>query len=44
VACIGPTTADAAHDLGVRVDIVAEEHTIEGLVDTLVKWRTQGRL
>jgi uroporphyrinogen III methyltransferase/synthase len=44
VACIGPTTADAAHDLGVRVDIVAEEPTIEGLVDTLVKWRTQGRL
>lgn len=44
VACIGPTTADAAHDLGVRVDIVAEEHTIEGLVDALVKWRTQGRL
>jgi uroporphyrinogen III methyltransferase/synthase len=44
VACIGPTTADAAHDLGVRVDIVAEEPTIEGLVDTLVKWRTQGRM
>jgi uroporphyrinogen III methyltransferase/synthase len=44
VACIGPTTAEAAHNLGVRVDIVAEEHTIEGLVDTLVKWRTQGRL
>jgi uroporphyrinogen III methyltransferase/synthase len=44
VACIGPTTADTAHDLGVRVDIVAEEPTIEGLVDTLVKWRTQGRM
>jgi uroporphyrinogen III methyltransferase/synthase len=44
VACIGPSTADAAHDLGVRVDIVAEEPTIEGLVDTLVKWRTQGRM
>jgi uroporphyrinogen III methyltransferase/synthase len=42
VACIGPTTAAAAHDLGVRVDIVAEEPTIEGLVDMLVKWRTQG--
>ena len=32
VACIGPTTADAARALGFRVDVVAEPHTIEGLV------------
>jgi uroporphyrinogen III methyltransferase/synthase len=32
VACIGPTTADAARDLGFRVDVVADPHTIEGLV------------
>ncbi len=44
VACIDPTTADAACALGVRVDLVAEEHTTEGLIDILVKWRTKGRL
>ncbi len=44
VACIDPTTADAACALGVRVDLVAEEHTIEGLIDILVKWRTIGGL
>jgi uroporphyrinogen-III synthase len=43
VACISPTTANAARALGVRVDVVPEEHTIEGLVDALVKWRTEGR-
>jgi uroporphyrinogen III methyltransferase / synthase len=37
IACIGPITADAARDLGLRVDLVAEEHTVEGLADTLVK-------
>ncbi len=42
VACIGPTTAEAARALGVRVDVVAEEHTVEGLVEALVKWRTKG--
>jgi len=44
VACIDPTTADAACELGVRVDLVAEEHTIRGLIDILVKWRTVGEL
>jgi len=39
VACIDPNTAEAASGLGVRVDLVAETHTIEGLIDTLVKWR-----
>lgn len=32
VACIGPVTADVARGLGVQVDVVAEPHTIEGLV------------
>jgi uroporphyrinogen-III synthase len=44
VACIGPSTADAARALGVRVDVVAEEHTVEGLVEALVKWRGEGKL
>jgi uroporphyrinogen III methyltransferase/synthase len=38
VACIDPATADAAQALEVRVDAVAEEHTVEGLVEALVKW------
>ena len=36
IACIGPVTAGAARELGLRVDLVAAEHTVEGLVDTLV--------
>ena len=30
--CIGPVTASAARELGLRVDAVADEHTVEGLV------------
>jgi uroporphyrinogen III methyltransferase/synthase len=36
VACIGPVTAATARDAGLTVDVVAEEHTIHGLVDALV--------
>lgn len=32
VACIGPKTADAATKAGLKVDVVASEHTIPGLV------------
>jgi uroporphyrinogen-III synthase len=35
IACIGPVTAAAARDLGLRVDVTAEEYTIEGLVEAL---------
>lgn len=35
VACIGPSTAAAARALGVRVDIVAPRHTVEGLVEAI---------
>lgn len=35
IACIGPVTAATARELGLRVDIVATEHTIEGLVAAL---------
>jgi uroporphyrinogen-III synthase len=31
VACIGPITADTAREMGYRVDLVADEYTIEGL-------------
>jgi uroporphyrinogen-III synthase len=36
VCCIGPVTAQAARDAGLRVDVVAGEHTIDGLVAALV--------
>jgi uroporphyrinogen-III synthase len=37
VVCIGPITARAATELGLRVDAVAESYTIEGLVRALVE-------
>ncbi len=37
VCCIGPVTADVAREAGLAVDVVAEEHTIPGLVDALVE-------
>ncbi len=35
IACIGPITAQTARDLGLRVDVVASEHTVQGLVGAL---------
>jgi uroporphyrinogen III methyltransferase/synthase len=35
VACIGPITAQAAKDAGLPVNVVAPEHTVEGLVEAL---------
>lgn len=37
VACIGPITADAARGAGLRVDIVASEYSVPGLVRALVE-------
>ena len=37
VACIGPVTAAAATEAGLRVDVVAEEHSVPGLVQALVE-------
>jgi len=36
VACIGPVTAATARRLGIAVDVVANEHTIDGLARALV--------
>jgi uroporphyrinogen III methyltransferase/synthase len=36
IACIGPITAQTAVEAGLKPDIVAEEHTIKGLVSALV--------
>lgn len=38
VACIGPITTATAIDLGIHVDVVAKEHTITGLVQTLIEY------
>ena len=38
VAAIGPVTAATARDHGLAVDVEAEVHTIDGLVDALVAW------
>ena len=35
VGCIGPSTAEAAREAGIRVDVVPAEHTSEALVDAL---------
>ena len=40
IACIGPTTAATAKDLGLKVDLVAEEHNVEGLAESLVQYLT----
>jgi uroporphyrinogen-III synthase len=36
IACIGPVTADTACKLGLPVHIVAEPHTVDGLIDALI--------
>jgi uroporphyrinogen III methyltransferase/synthase len=38
VACIGPKTADAATKAGLKVDIVAREHTVPGLVKAIEEY------
>ena len=41
VACIGPVTAATAEQMGFRVGLVAGEHTISGLVDSLEEYFTK---
>ncbi len=38
VAAIGPVTAATARAHGLGVDVEAEVHTIDGLVDALLAW------
>ena len=35
IACIGPITATTAREKGLKVDIIAEEHTMAGLLEAL---------
>ena len=39
VGCIGPVTAFEARNLGFEVEIIASEHTTEGLISKIVKNR-----
>lgn len=41
IACIGPITADTARDMGIKVDLVAKEYTIEGLVKVILRYLTK---
>lgn len=41
IACIGPITAAAASEAGLRVDVVAEEYTTRGLLRALVRHRAE---
>ncbi|MBO9386070.1 MAG: uroporphyrinogen-III synthase, partial [Thermomicrobium sp.] len=37
IAAIGPVTAETARDLGLRVDVVADTYTAEGLIEAVVR-------
>ncbi len=37
VACVGPMTAETARRHGIEPDVVAEESTVDGLVDALIQ-------
>ena len=38
IACIGPTTASAAREMGLNVEVVPDEHTGDGLVAALERY------
>lgn len=38
IACIGPITAGAIRNLGLKVDITAEEYTINGLIKAIINY------
>lgn len=38
IACIGPATADAVREVGLRVDVLPEKHTLKGLIGGLVDY------
>jgi len=37
VACIGPTTGDAARRRGLRVDVEPAEQSVEALVESMAR-------
>ena len=43
VACIGPITQETATNAGMRVDVVAQDYTIAGLTDAIVRYYSNKR-
>jgi uroporphyrinogen III methyltransferase / synthase len=43
VACIGPSTAAVAYELGIQANVVATEHTVPGLTTALAAYFVQER-
>jgi len=43
VVAIGPTTKRTLEELGVKVDVVPEEYTIQSMMDSLVEYSALGR-
>lgn len=43
IACIGPVTATAATRAGLKVDIIAQVHTVPALVEALEKYLREGK-
>ncbi|MBM4135627.1 MAG: uroporphyrinogen-III C-methyltransferase [Nitrospira sp.] len=41
IAVIGPVTAKAVENAGLKVDIMPKEATIEAMVEEIIKWATQ---
>ena len=43
IACIGPVTAETARAAGLRVDTIATDHTVSGLVAAVLEMEDRGR-
>jgi len=43
VVSIGPVTSATCRELGIRVDVEAPVHTVDGALDALAAWRVRGR-
>jgi uroporphyrinogen III methyltransferase/synthase len=41
VASIGPVTSERLKRLGIRADVTAKEHTIDGLLDAIEQMETR---
>ena len=44
IACIGPITARAAESEGLHVDVMAEEHTIPGLIQAILAYQARQKV
>ncbi|WP_068615732.1 uroporphyrinogen-III C-methyltransferase [Paenibacillus tuaregi] len=41
IACIGPVTAKTAEEAGLKVSVLAEESTLDSLVEALCQWKLE---